>query len=25
MGDRFRPGPLPEQKELIGPKIGRSD
>ncbi|WP_247317572.1 hypothetical protein, partial [Ralstonia pseudosolanacearum] len=25
LGDRFRPGPLPEQKELIGPKIGRSD
>nr|CUV26191.1 Type III effector protein [Ralstonia solanacearum] len=24
-GERFRPGPLPEQKELTGPKIGRSD
>ncbi|AQW29467.1 xanthomonas outer protein AQ [blood disease bacterium A2-HR MARDI] len=25
LGERFRPGPLPEQKELVGPKIGRSD
>lgn len=25
LGERFRPGPLPEQKELVGPKIGGSD